>query len=53
LARAQGFPDHWTFCSVNGDPKDMIRQIGNAVAVHVAAAIEKEIFLAQCIDLGG
>jgi len=49
-ARAQGFPDRWTFHSVNNDPKDMIRQVGNAVAVQVAAAIEKEIFLAHCID---
>jgi site-specific DNA-cytosine methylase len=28
----------------------MIRQIGNAVAVQVATAIEKEIFAAHCKD---
>jgi len=49
-ARAQGFPDHWSFSSVNNNTSDMIRQIGNAVAVQVATGLEREIFAALCKD---
>jgi len=45
-ARAQGFPDHYQFCSVNKSDKDKLddyyRQIGNAVPVHLARALALE-----------
>ncbi|KAI0064526.1 S-adenosyl-L-methionine-dependent methyltransferase [Artomyces pyxidatus] len=42
-ARAQGFPDHWQFLSVNKNPRevlnDQLRQIGNAVPIPLARAL--------------
>ncbi|KAG8805933.1 hypothetical protein FRC18_006411 [Serendipita sp. 400] len=37
-ARAQGFPDHFTFC---GDATSVIRQIGNAVPTQLGEAFGK------------
>ncbi|KLO19271.1 S-adenosyl-L-methionine-dependent methyltransferase [Schizopora paradoxa] len=46
-ARAQGFPDHYQFFSVNTSKKDILddiqRQIGNAVCVHVGRALALEL----------
>ncbi|KAG7448097.1 S-adenosyl-L-methionine-dependent methyltransferase [Guyanagaster necrorhizus] len=47
-ARAQGFPDDYTFCSINKtDSQSMIddqyRQIGNAVPVPLALALGKSL----------
>jgi DNA (cytosine-5)-methyltransferase 1 len=38
LARAQGFPDNYQF---TGKTEDVVKQIGNAVPVHLAAALCK------------
>ncbi|KAL5511284.1 hypothetical protein ACEPAH_4500 [Sanghuangporus vaninii] len=47
LARAQGFPDHYEFCSVeesrNSHIREMARQIGNAVPVHLAYALGRAL----------
>ncbi|KAI0333620.1 S-adenosyl-L-methionine-dependent methyltransferase [Cubamyces sp. BRFM 1775] len=46
-ARAQGFPDHYVFKSINKNANDIaadkMRQIGNAVPVPLALALGKEI----------
>jgi len=46
-ARAQGFPDHYQFLSVNKElPKivqDQQRQIGNAVPIPLALALGKSL----------
>ncbi|KAF8447830.1 hypothetical protein L210DRAFT_978503 [Boletus edulis BED1] len=46
-ARAQGFPDHYEFLSVNDAPikvvTDQLRQIGNAVPVPLAYALGKSL----------
>ncbi|KII89181.1 hypothetical protein PLICRDRAFT_160365 [Plicaturopsis crispa FD-325 SS-3] len=46
-ARAQGFPDHYSFCSVNDNPakevEDQHRQIGNAVPVPLAIQLGKSL----------
>jgi len=42
-ARAQGFPDNFTWDSTDQKPKAMIKQIGNAVAVPVGRALGKEL----------
>ncbi|KIJ10522.1 cytosine-5--methyltransferase [Paxillus involutus ATCC 200175] len=46
-ARAQGFPDHYEFLSVNDAPNkvvaDQLRQIGNAVPVPLAYALGKSL----------
>ncbi|KAJ1917519.1 hypothetical protein H4219_003152 [Mycoemilia scoparia] len=50
-ARAQGFPDHYNFQSVvEGDTRDMYRQIGNAVPVPLAYALGKELRSALMSD---
>lgn len=45
LARLQGFPDKWEFCSASGKPtlSSVARQIGNAVPPPLAAAIGREM----------
>jgi len=54
LARAQGFPDHYEFCSAEHKRskiiKDQIKQIGNAVAVPFAMALGKELGRARMAD---
>ncbi len=42
-ARAQGFPDTFTWDPEDQKPADMYRQIGNAVAVPVGCALGKEL----------
>ncbi|KAJ1670259.1 hypothetical protein EV182_008324, partial [Spiromyces aspiralis] len=50
-ARAQGFPDHYIFCSMKeGDTNDMYRQVGNAVPVPLAFALGKELRKAMLGD---
>uniref|UniRef100_D8PU80 DNA (cytosine-5-)-methyltransferase n=2 Tax=Schizophyllum commune (strain H4-8 / FGSC 9210) TaxID=578458 RepID=D8PU80_SCHCM len=52
LARAQGFPDDFVFKSVKGehDINTLQRQIGNAVAWPVAAALGRELKDAMLAD---
>ncbi|KAL1691581.1 S-adenosyl-L-methionine-dependent methyltransferase [Schizophyllum commune] len=52
LARAQGFPDHFVFKSIKGehDINTLQKQIGNAVAWPVAAALGRELKDAMVAD---
>jgi hypothetical protein len=43
FARAMGFPDSFTWDHENQAPKDMYKQIGNAVAIPVGRALGREL----------
>ncbi|KAI0686823.1 hypothetical protein BC835DRAFT_1309374 [Cytidiella melzeri] len=53
LARSQGFPDHFMFCSVTDEMamvKTMHREIGNAVPWPVGLALGRELMKAEFKD---